>query len=327
MCTFRYSVIEATPIRLYYTAYKMLCYSRVTSLRSMSDKLTEKLSQKRNWSLCLLAILSLPLFLILLFVANSFWPGSHTPDSGLTASPPVSGSIQRMKLMSYNIRWCKKSEDCLDRVADLIEEEKPDIVFLAAIYYECATCAVRNQVAHIVDKTGFHAFGFGENYKLGVPFYSNRSGNALLSRFPLSELYAQPLSGGSYDPRTRRRALWAEINLNGEKVLLGSLHNSYFPQEDNLLQVGEILEYIDGRPTLLGGDFNATSESPSMQTFLRSGLFVGDLDGPPTYPAHNPDRRLDYILAPSSWHLLEHKTLTKELSAHLPVVSTFSIAQ
>jgi endonuclease/exonuclease/phosphatase family metal-dependent hydrolase len=293
----------------------------------MSDKLTEKLSQKRNWMLWLIAILFLPLFLILLFVANSFWPGSHTPDSGLTSSPPVSGSMQRIKLMSYNIRWCKKSENCLDQVANLIEEEKPDIVFLAAIYYECATCAVKNQVAHIADKTGFHAFAFSENYKLGLPFYSNQSGNALLSRFPLRELYAQPLSGAGYDPRTRRRALWAEIKINGEKLLLGSLHNSYSPQEDNLLQVGEILEYIDGRRTLLGGDFNATPESPSMQTLLRNGRFVGDLVGPPTYPASNPDRRLDYILAPSSWHLLEHKTPTKDMSAHLPVISTFSIAQ
>ena len=305
----------------------MLCYSRVMRLGCMSDKLAEKFAQKRSWILWLSAAFSLPALVLFLLVVNSFWPGSHTADSGLTSSPPVRGAMQRIKLMSYNIRWCKRSENCLDRIADLIEEEKPDIVFLAAIYYECATCPVSNQVAYLAKSAGFHAYAFGENYKLGVPFYSNRSGNALLSRFPLSELYAQPLSGGAFDPRTRRRALWAEVRIHGEKILLGSLHNSYSPQEDNLLQVGEILEHIDGRPTLLGGDFNATPESPSMQTFLRSGDFVGDLDSPPTYPASNPDRRLDYILAPSSWHLLEHKTLTKDMSAHLPVVSTFSIAQ
>jgi endonuclease/exonuclease/phosphatase family metal-dependent hydrolase len=280
---------------------------------------------KKKWIIRLSTIFALPLLFTLLFVGNSFWPGSRTLESGLTSFPPGSSSVQQMKLMSYNIKWCRKSESCLDRVASLIEEEQPDIVFLAAIYYECAQCSVKNQVSYLANKAGFHSYAFGENYSFGLPFYRNRSGNALLSRFPLHARYTQPLSGGRIDPRSTKRALWAEVDINGKKMLVGSVHNSHSNQDNNLIQVGELLGYASDHPTLLGGDFNTTPDSPSMQKIRSSGRFIGDFDGPKSYPSSNLEMRLDYILAPSSWHALEHNTLKFDASAHLPVVSTFAI--
>jgi endonuclease/exonuclease/phosphatase family metal-dependent hydrolase len=280
---------------------------------------------EKSWILWLLATLSLPLLFTLLFVANSYWPGSRTLESGLTPFPPGSSSLRKIKMMSYNIRWCKKSEGCLDQVAALIKEEKPDIVFLAAIYYECAQCTVNNQVSYLANKAGLHSYAFGENYSFGLPFYRNRSGNALLSRLPLRARYTQPLSGASYKPRSKKNALWAEVELNGKNMLVGSVHNSHSNQEKNLDQVGELLAYADDQPAILGGDFNTTPKSPSMQKIRSSGRFIGDFDGQLTYPTSSPEERLDYILAPSSWQALEHKTLKSDASAHLPVVSTFAI--
>jgi endonuclease/exonuclease/phosphatase family metal-dependent hydrolase len=280
---------------------------------------------KMNWTVWLFILLSLPLLLALLVVVNSFWSGSHIVEAGLTSSPPLRGPVKNIKLMSYNIRWCKESESCLDRVAALIQDEKPDMVFLAAIYHECATCSVKDQVTYLAEKAGFHSYAFAENYNVGVPFYRFRSGNALLSRFPLREPYAQRLPGDGYDPRARRRILWAVVDINGKSIRVASLHNSASSPDQNLIEVGEILAYAGDDSTLLGGDFNATPESLSMQTLRRGGRFIGDFDGPNTYPTKSPDRRLDYILAPGDWHAVAHRVLEIDYSAHLPVVSTFAI--
>jgi endonuclease/exonuclease/phosphatase family metal-dependent hydrolase len=234
--------------------------------------------------------------------------------------------------MSYNIRWCRESKDCLDRVGAAIAEERPDVVFLAAVYAECGGCAVENQVAHLTRASGLHSWAFGENFRWGVPFRRVRSGNALLSAFPRRAVATVQLPGGPrfYEPLFgpplgNRRALWVEVQIGGRWLLAASLHNESWDLATNLEQTRAILEYVGGREALLGGDFNAPRGSPPLEALRASERFSGEFEGPPTYPATSPDRCFDYVLAPRTWRLVDHRVLGLQVSAHLPVVSTFEI--
>lgn len=286
----------------------------------------------------LLVALSAPALVGLLFVANGLWPSWRTPQVGRSAYPPRSGPIRTIKAMAYNIAKCfvhqgglsfrseQEVTGCLDRIAAVVAREKPDLVFLSEINFQCSPCPV-NQVQYLARKTRMHAHAFGENYSWGLPFYRIRSGNALLSQLPLTPVETQQLAGDApfYHPLGNRRILWVEVAINNEKLLVGSLRNDSFDIDNNLVQVRQILRRIGKRPALLGGDFNAPAGSPPMQALSASGRFTGKLDGPPTFPTDKPDRCIDFILAPRAWRLLEHRVLKEDVSDHLPVVSTFAL--
>ena len=62
-----------------------------------------------------------------------------------------------------------------------------------------------------------------------------------------------------------------------------------------------------------------------IQLIQASGKFVGEFDGPPTFPAEQPVKRIDYVLAPKAWTHIETRVLSGEASDHRAVVARFRI--
>jgi len=241
--------------------------------------------------------------------------------------------------MTYNIAKCfvregfafRDADDVrrlLDKIGALMNTENPDLVFLSEAVFECGPCPV-NQVRYLAEKTGMHAYAFGANYNWGLPFYRMRSGNALLSRFPLKAREVEQLPGGQpfYNPRNNRRILWCEVTINGTAVTAGVVHNDSFNIRNNLTQARYLLDRLDGKPALLAGDFNAKPRQAPINAFAQSGLFSAEFDGPATYPSTNPVRCIDFIMAPRGWILKEHRAITSTLSDHLPVLSVFTLPE
>jgi endonuclease/exonuclease/phosphatase family metal-dependent hydrolase len=56
-----------------------------------------------------------------------------------------------------------------------------------------------------------------------------------------------------------------------------------------------------------------------------SGLFAPSRDRTPTFPASAPSRRIDFVLGPASWTVLDEAVPTSTLSDHLPVVTRFAL--
>lgn len=214
----------------------------------------------------------------------------------------------------------------LDRISATIAAEEPDVVCLSEIVMESGPVQL-DQVADLAATTGFAYWASSENYSFGLPFLRVRSGNAVLANVELRALPVQQLAGGApfWNPTNNRRALWFEIHVGGEWLLAASLRNDSFDPANNLRQSGEILARTAGRPVLLAGDFNAVPGSPSMELFRASGRFTGLVDGPPTFPASAPDRRLDHVLAPSTWTLVEARVVDTGASDHLAVVAVFEL--
>ncbi|MFC1601605.1 endonuclease/exonuclease/phosphatase family protein, partial [Candidatus Sumerlaeota bacterium] len=127
--------------------------------------------------------------------------------------------------------------------------------------------------------------------------------------------------------RNNRRALWCAAQLGGHRVLLASLHNDTFVGPNNLAQTKQLLEFAASGDCLLVGDFNAKPDSASIVLLRDSGKFSGEFDGPPTFPAPEPTRTIDYILAPPAWQLLEHRVIHDDASDHCPVLTVFRLPE
>jgi endonuclease/exonuclease/phosphatase family metal-dependent hydrolase len=278
-----------------------------------------------------------------LFVINGvFLSKGETPISGVTShaamAVPTTSSPTQLKIMTYNIAkgsihkggiTFEDREIVMKRlwqIADLINAEQPDIVFLSETIFECGPCPI-NQVVSLAEATGMYAWAFGENYNFGLPFYRIVGGNAILSRFPVEVVANLSLAGRKpfYVTKNNRRMLWCEAQIGDQRILLASVHNDSFDLANNLLQTQQMLNYAGKRAAILAGDFNVQPHEPSIQLIRNNGSFIGALDGPLTFPAKAPQQKIDFIFAPADWELIDHQVIQSHASDHLPVVSTFRV--
>ncbi|MFT7620078.1 MAG: endonuclease/exonuclease/phosphatase family metal-dependent hydrolase [Planctomycetota bacterium] len=276
--------------------------------------------------------------LFMLFLVNANSESWKEPRVGSSSLPLSRDAQNEVKIVAYNIAKCfaytgatrfattEEVKGRLDRIALLLNEEKPDLVFLSEVVNECGPRPF-DQVEYLANKCGFASWATGDNYSWGLPFFRIRSGNAVLSRFPLSNFKTMGLVSESsiWNPTNNRRVLWCDVEINGQTYLAGSLRNDSFNLKNNSRQVDEILEFIGQRPTILAGDFNAEPQDEPMKKFKESKRFSGAFRGVATYPTRKPWRRIDYVLAPNTWTLKSDLVINTDISDHIPVVAVFSV--
>jgi hypothetical protein len=158
---------------------------------------SERRPRKHGIVIRLLAVLAvLAGVLLALFGLNgAVLAPRNRPVTGTTAHPagrpPDHGS--RVRILTYNIAklFIHRGELSFEpvatararlaRIAGIIRDEHPDLVFLEEVVYDCALCPV-NQVVELAEGTGMHFWAFGENYDVGIPHFRLSGGNAILSR-------------------------------------------------------------------------------------------------------------------------------------------------
>lgn len=263
---------------------------------------------------------------------------SVAPLAELAPTTNDSSAAPTIKILAYNIAKgfvheggvsFADADDVrkrMEAIAQLINNEQPDLVFLSEAILECGPAPI-NQVEFLAEKTGMASWAFGENFNFGLPGYRITSGNAILSRAALTSVANPSLAGRQpfYATKNNRRVLFCRTKIAGRAVLLGSIHTDSFDLENNLDQTKQILEFCGNEPAILAGDFNCRPDEPSIPYLVASGRFVGSTENVLTFPTQRPDRRLDYIFAPASWELVEERILPGTASDHLAVVATFQV--
>jgi endonuclease/exonuclease/phosphatase family metal-dependent hydrolase len=253
-------------------------------------------------------------------------------------APPAARGNGEVTVVSYNIAKAfvhrggvkfesrERVEGRLRKMAAAIRAENPDLVFLSEAITECGPCNV-DQAEFLAREVGLPHVATGENYNVGVPFYRVAGGNAILSRVPLSPVANFDLVGRRpfWVTKNNRRALVASAEFGGQSVLLVALHNDSYSIRNNESQVRQILEWLGDRPAMLAGDFNAKPDQVPMKLLRESGRFAGEWDGPPTYFDGDRKERIDYVLAPAAWELIEAKVIADDTSDHRPLVSRFRV--
>ncbi|MFO1051026.1 MAG: endonuclease/exonuclease/phosphatase family protein [Planctomycetota bacterium] len=258
-------------------------------------------------------------------------------ETGIAPSVP---STTQVKVLAWNLNKCgvhrgglvfaepEEVRARIARIAGVIRAENPDLVFLSEIVKECGFCNV-DQVRELARACGMTHWLFGENYNFGLPFLRLVGGNAILAKRPLTAVANPDLVGRRpfWITTNNRRVLFGSAEIGGRTILLAALHLDSFDAGNNLRQMAQVAVFELGMPLLAAGDFNAEPDSKTLKLILDSGRVAGAVTGPPTYPQDAPNQRLDYVLGPSDWKLIDSRVLDDHASDHRAVVSTFAFGQ
>ncbi|MFN7767464.1 MAG: endonuclease/exonuclease/phosphatase family protein [Planctomycetaceae bacterium] len=266
----------------------------------------------------------------------------NRPHYALTMAPALVEATpwqsRTIKVLTWDLGQCgarppglqfaSKSavRDRLIAISEVINREQPDLVVLLDGLTEFTLCDI-NQPRSIAEATGMHCWAYGENFQVGLPFLRVTGGHAILSRRPLRLMGNFNLPGGSpfwsVDPA--RRSLWCQIDVDGRLVRLGAVRLSDESADVRLAQARWLVEATQGGPSLLAGNFQAEPEEPAFEPLVAANLWSAPRSEPATFPAREPRRRLDQVLAPAGWELLREEVLETNLVRHRPVVCEFRL--
>lgn len=240
------------------------------------------------------------------------------------------------RLLTYNVHRCVGMDRRLDvgRIADVIAEHEPDIVCLQELDVGRARTGFVDQAQAIAERLsmGFH---FHAAMKVEAELY----GDAILTPHPerLMRSGALPTVRGvpGLEPRG---ALWVAVDLPDGTLNVLNTHLGLVPREQRL-QAAALCgkDWLgDPRctgPTILTGDFNATSLTRPYQALAaRLSDCQRALKMKPsvkTFPSNFPAIRIDHaflspeveavkVFAPMS-------PLARTASDHLPLVMDFRL--
>lgn len=216
------------------------------------------------------------------------------------------------KLMTYNIHkgvglgsldraYSEKEElESLNKIKNLIASENPDILVLQEVDYYQSLRKTRDQVGWLAKNLGYpyvvmypvnrnQMFCIDEKTKSDIcakiPKYdfnyypkADSTGNALLSKYPITQSMMMKLPRINLQTETQRVLGVATIQLRNNKAIeIWSTHLEVSTQESRNDQVKEIISLIERKntvePMILVGDFNMdphkTAKKIDLDSFLR----------------------------------------------------------
>jgi endonuclease/exonuclease/phosphatase family metal-dependent hydrolase len=215
-----------------------------------------------------------------------------------------------------------KTRENLDKVAALLERERPHVAAFQEADIESRRSGNFNHVYYISERAGYGQAIQGEHVKgLGL-----NHGTALISRLQMSE----PLSV-AFDPKLPSPdkgfvACTVEFGTSGTKVDVVSVHLDFASKATRNRQALQMADYLSGRsnPLVVMGDFNCQakvseelfkifSDELSLSAYE---LYSKELE---TFPSLG--RRIDWILISPELEFRSYTVLEDRVSDHLAVVS------
>lgn len=241
------------------------------------------------------------------------------------------------RLMSYNVHRCVGMDRKLDldRIVGVIAEYEPDIVCLQELDVGRARTGGVDQAAEIARKLAMSVH-FHPAMQVEAELY----GDAVLTHLPeqLVKTDALPTVAGipGLEPRG---ALWVRIGIGGQELNVLNTHLGLVPREQRRQATALVGRDWLGRkdcsgPTILTGDFNATSITRPYRILARR---LDDaqrrLDLRPsvkTFPSSFPAIRIDHAFVSRDVHVTGVRSsfspLARMASDHLPLIVDFELS-
>lgn len=240
------------------------------------------------------------------------------------------------RLLTYNVHRCVGTDKQLDvdRIVAVIGEHEPDIVCLQELDVGRLRTGHVDQARTIADKLAMTS-RFHPAMRVEAELY----GDAIMTPHPEKLIRAAALPTVAGIPGLEPRgAIWSEIEIDGATVNVLNTHLGLVPREQRLqaaaLAGSGWLGACAG-PTLLAGDFNATSITRPYQTLARK---LHDCQRQlklrptvKTFPSGFPAIRIDHCFVSPEIRVTGVRTafspLARVASDHLPLVIDFEIVQ
>lgn len=285
---------------------------------------------------------------------------NNTEKGGL--SPSQSGPILRVGC--YNIAHGRGGESGtanwhggspadkkkrLTAIAELLKQENLDIVVLNEVDFSSYWSGHIDQAKLIARQAGYRYLAEQRNIDVGIPFFSLRFGNVILSRYPIAEVafldFPHPsrlqemLVGGHKD------GLVATITLpDNQQIQVAAVHLSLAGEDYRTASIRMIMDaqQQSSLPMITMGDFNSTCQGyPDHYTskngencidYLLANEHWGTaaIEQPTpkknlTFPSQNPVRCIGWIFATAPCGVESLTVLPSELSDHRPVTAVIHL--
>jgi len=245
---------------------------------------------------------------------------------GCASSQPIT-----IRVMTYNIHHGKGMDGRIDlkRIAQIIRDADADLVALQEVDRGVKRTGRVDQPAVLAELTGMQAI-----FEKNIVYQGGEYGNAVLSRLPV-EHYENHYLPKSL-PNEQRSMLEVHVRVGGEKLIFFATHFDYHPDDgERLASVAMLKELVEQRwsvPIIVAGDMNAPPNSQvvaNVNTFLTDSFVVAGGSGF-TYPADEPERRIDYVMHTRHPCLrcVKHRVIAEPVASdHRPVLTTFEFVQ
>jgi endonuclease/exonuclease/phosphatase family metal-dependent hydrolase len=274
-------------------------------------------------------------------------------------APNASPSFETLRVGCFNIahgrggklhtpNWHGDSRDekqiRLNHIAQLLIDAQLDIVVLNEVDFSSFWSGHIDQSVAIARRAGYPYIVQQRNVDLAIPGMSLRFGNAILSRYPLSDaafldfpnpsLVKKLFIGGIKDSVAATATL-----PDGSQVNIVAVHLSLEGETVRNASVEIIRQFYreSKLPMIVMGDFNSTARGlPGHRTDPDADSCIDTLLADPhfqtlrqetndlTFPSQNPSRTIDWIFVTPPWHIRDKTVIQTNLSDHLPVTMTLT---
>jgi endonuclease/exonuclease/phosphatase family metal-dependent hydrolase len=217
-----------------------------------------------------------------------------------------------------------------ERIITTLHRYDADIIFLQEVDNDVPRSRFHRQVDLIGDALKMRYRAFQCNVKLTRGHY----GNAILSRYPLSDIENINLT---ISIKKRRRALVAHCKLmdkHQQTLLLINCHLGLAGFE-RVMQLRKILDssvmkYVHhDTPVIIGGDYNDVWGTLGKNVMIPA-TFKAVSKKINTFPAIMPVRQLDHVYYRGDLDCLHsfpgHSNLARQASDHLPLIADFELS-
>ncbi|UKJ09282.1 endonuclease/exonuclease/phosphatase family protein [Solitalea lacus] len=201
-----------------------------------------------------------------------------------------------LKILTYNVHHCNPpGTNVIDvaAIAKVVKESNASIVALQEVDVNTSRSGKELNEAEAIAKACGMYFCFGKS----LDFAGGGYGNAILSKYPISDVQCMLLSKAA-DPKTEQRSLLTVKLAIGENkfIRFACTHLDVASVANRELQIKEITQMAksDSLPFFIAGDFNDIPQSAALnlfdKTFIRSCITCE-----PTAPQDVPNQIIDFI--------------------------------
>lgn len=231
-----------------------------------------------------------------------------------------------MKIMTYNIQHgidyihrlkTKEVVINLDKIAEIIKNENPDIIGLNEVY-DAPVAYLENQAKEIAEKIGYYYY-FGKAISIKGGYY----GNAILSRYPFKEIKLISIP----DPKVKdedayyetRSMINAKINIDDKQYNVFVSHFG-LAKTEQINAINTLKENINGLDSVIFmGDLNMEPNNDNLKEISKWLNTYNTVKK--SFPSNDPKIRIDYIFLSRDIKCLKSEVLDVVFSDHLPVVA------
>ncbi len=211
----------------------------------------------------------------------------------------------------------------IDRIADLIARESPDVVALQETDAPSVWSGRFDHPEAIADRAGLLHRVHGAHVTLPRLAY----GTALLANRPLSDFASHRFRRSP--PTPTKGFVVATVDFAGRPLDVVSLHLDFSRAGIRRRQLHDLVHTLRDRanPVVVMGDFNCrwTGREKTLHALCEQlGLHTWRVDADDLRTFHRGNARLDWVFASDAIRFDHYETLADEVSDHLAVVATLS---